>query len=86
MNQTLNNIRSILTKHKEYIPIKVMAEILAELDDEDVEAEVCEWQRYEKYYYILSPHDDGKGMFMEQLNSKPFCPYCGKPIKISEVE
>lgn len=49
------------------------------------EAECCKWKHREHYvncfckcYGIMVEHDWAIGF--------KFCPYCGKPIKISEVE
>ena len=38
MKQTLNNLRAILAKHKENMPVIVVAEILAEIDEAESNA------------------------------------------------
>ena len=79
MNQPLNNIRSILAKHKEHIPVKVVAEILAEIDGE--EAEVCEWKLDKKeYLYVTSC-----GHYCDN-HGYNFCSWCGKEIKVNETD
>lgn len=74
----INEIKSVIEKHKEHIPVKVMAEILAVMD----EAEVCEWKGLTRNMY--NAHE--RFVWESVLKEWDFCPYCGKPIKISEVE
>jgi hypothetical protein len=75
-------IKEILEKYKERIPVRVLAELLADIDE--AEADCCEWQRIEssEFDYMDSKH----GFLEEYTTGWKFCPYCGKPIKISEVE
>ena len=52
------------------------------------EAECCEWKRSPIELWTF---DSSCGYYLEVQNSDDvrdfnFCPYCGKPIKISEVE
>ena len=85
MNQTLNNIKAILTKHKEHIPVKVVVEMLAEIDE--AEAEVCEWKQEKILEFSLSDCVTSCG-YNEHYSTgiDKYCRHCGKPIKISEVE
>lgn len=68
----------------EVITEKRLKQILDEAEAK-WEAEVCEWVHGKHYvncfcrcYGIMAEHDLAIGF--------KFCPYCGKPIKISEVE
>lgn len=85
MKQTFNNLRAILTRHKENMPVVVLAEMLAEIDEAEAkwEAECCEW----KVHRYLNIHKTSCGMAIGDYHKAwDFCPYCGKRIKISEVE
>ena len=82
MIQGFDNVRTILAKNKEHIPVKVLAEILAELDGE--EAEVCEWTPKMNGEFIQSPHT-GRVFSNEPSMQNVYCNTCGKPIKILEV-
>lgn len=64
-----------------------LADVLSILDEAETkwEEDCCEWKHREHYvncfckcYGIMVEHDWAIGF--------KFCPYCGKPIKISEVE
>ena len=48
------------------------------------ETDCCEWKKYE--YDILFPYKTSCGHSEVFFDTFKFCPYCGKPIKISEVE
>ena len=50
------------------------------------EAEVCEWKRFKNFELIIAPHDKTITLQTFDLKDYPYCPVCGKPIKISEVE
>ena len=45
------------------------------------EAELCEWKLDKEIY----SYDSSCGHYLDNHGFK-FCPYCGKPIKIVEVE
>lgn len=86
MKQTFNNLREILTRHKENMPVVVLAEMLAEIDEAESkhEKDCCIWKwRME----------DGRKVFRNCLYKADthiayafkYCPYCQKPIK-QEVE
>ncbi len=55
--------------------------------EEKWEAEVCEWKRPKGYDNCMAEHNC-EVFFIEHYMVKQFnyCPFCGKPIKISEVE
>ena len=48
------------------------------------EADCCEWKPSMDTVNIFEAH--GKIMHDLLLKDMKYCPYCGKPIKISEVE
>lgn len=80
--EVFNNLRAILTRHKENMPVVVVAEMLAEIDG--AEADCCEW----KYTGHLNEYAEAHELSVGALKiiGWKFCPICGKPIKISEVE
>ena len=48
------------------------------------EADCCKWKQCKEYEdLILNPHKKPTETTTKKLiNKRPFCPYCGKPIKI----
>ena len=51
------------------------------------EAEVCEWEHEDYIYYDHFQCDCGEFFTtMSYIGDFRFCPYCGKPIKISGLE
>lgn len=77
----MKNIRSILAKHKDVIPVKVVAEILAEID------ECCEWKQEKILEFSLSDCVTSCGHTEHYSTGiDKYCRHCGKPIKISEEE
>lgn len=72
----VEKIKEVIEKHKNYIPVKVIAELLTIIENE----EYCEWK-----WRI----EDGKKVFKNCLYiadthiaySFKYCPYCGKPRK-----
>ena len=85
MKQIFNNLRAILTRNKENLPVVTVAEMLAEIDEEEakfvkVEKDCCVWK-----WRI----EDGRKVFKNCLYiadthiaySFKYCPYCGKPRK-----
>lgn len=80
----INEIKAVLEKHKDCIPVVVTAELLAVIDG--AENEVCEWKRIWGCEMIQMPHKNGYAMCDSNLKDYPCCPVCGKPIKIVEVE
>lgn len=136
----INEIKSVIEKHKEHIPVKVTAEILAVMDEAEAKGNVgvFDWLRehisYGRYNtannvmdeynniaidFALSRVDEAEAKResdcceWEGFDNSPikeaemwtykttcqmyireeytdthwkFCPYCGKPIKIVEVE
>lgn len=76
------NLKEIIAKHKENMPVIATAELLAEIDE--AEADVCVWKFFKPSNSLYEKHGDFRtGDELEKWN---VCPYCGKPIKISEVE
>lgn len=49
------------------------------------EAEVCEW-KHKEYHSCCLSECNGVYEDYDSVLGWEFCPYCGKPIKISEVE
>ena len=81
----ITEIKSVLEKHKEHIPVKVTAELLAVIDE--AEEDACEWKEHGEFgWIIVPPHKNGATRLAEELEIRPYCSVCGKPIKISEVE
>lgn len=51
------------------------------------EADCCEWKTTKRNSNLIaSPHMALYQLSKKDLKDIPYCPYCGKPIKISEVE
>ena len=49
--------------------------------------EHCEWKPVGDYgWLVLSPHEVRDARNRDDLENRPYCPVCGKRIKISEVE
>lgn len=85
MLQVFDEIRAILQKYKEKMPVVTTAEILASVDEAEAKwgKDCCVWEyrnpaSYAEAHGFWEFHDNVKGW--------KFCPYCGKPIKIVEVE
>ena len=75
-------IKAVLEKHKDYIPVVSMAELLAVLDDVE---EYCEWSPVGVYGWLfLSPHEVKDGRYKEDIQDRPYCPVCGRKIKVKE--
>lgn len=49
------------------------------------ESEVCEW-KHKEYHSCCLSECNGVYEDYDSVLGWEFCPYCGKPIKISEVE
>lgn len=64
-------------------PYNLFNEIINEAEAK-WEADCCEWKKYE--YDILFPYKTSCGHSEVFFDTFKYCPYCGKPIKISEVE
>ena len=66
--------------------VNAYAKSLSLIDEAEYkwEADCCEWHRIEssEFDYMDSKH----GFLEEYTTGWNFCPYCGKPIKIVEVE
>lgn len=48
------------------------------------EADCCEWKPHDKAKNVLMVH--GELHYRHYVSEWKFCPYCGKRIKIAEVE
>lgn len=80
--QIFDNLRAILTRHKENLPIVTTAEMLAEIDNAEVKwkADCCIWKSriedhrvvFKNCLYVADPHI---------VYAFKYCPYCGKPFK-----
>ena len=79
----VDKVKEILEIHKEHIPVKVLAEFLAVLDEEDY----CKWTSVGKYGWLfLSPHKVRDARYKEDICDRPYCQVCGKRIKAVECE
>lgn len=84
--EVFNNLRAILTRHKENMPVVTVAEMLAEIDEAESkhEKDCCVWK-----WRIL----DKRKVFRNCLYREDthiayafkFCPYCGK-VRKEEAE
>lgn len=94
MKQIFDWLREQCKSHK-VIPIMCNADVvnnlaithcIEEINEAEAkwEAECCEWKKYE--YDILFPYKTSCGHSEVFFDTFKYCPYCGKPIKISEVE
>jgi hypothetical protein len=83
--EVLNNLRAILHKHKENMPVIATAELLAEIDE--AEADVCVWKPHGEFgWIIVPPHKNGATRLAEELEIRPYCSVCGRRIKINEAD
>jgi hypothetical protein len=79
--EVFKNLRAILTKHKEHMPVIAVAELLAEIDES--EADVCVWKPHGEFgWIIVPPHKNGATRLAEELEIRPYCSVCGKKIKV----
>ena len=71
----------------EEFAINTWAEALSILDEAEakLEADCCEWKQYETKYGTRYQNCRATESPVDTFAFK-FCPYCGKPIKIVEVE
>lgn len=81
-----NNIKSIIAKYKENMPVIATAELLAEIDE--AEADFCEWKQEDAICFFLGVTYITSCGHAEHYSTgiDKYCRHCGKPIKISEVE
>jgi len=87
MKQIFNNLRAILARHKESLPVVTLAEMLAEIDEAEAkrEADCCVWKRVWDSEMILMQHKAGSyAMHDSNLKNYPYCQVCGKKIKVVE--
>jgi hypothetical protein len=74
-------MKAILEKYKEHIPIVVMAEMLAVMEER------CEWKPHGQYgWIIVPPHKEGAARNRDDLKNRPYCAVCGKEIKVNEAD
>lgn len=82
MKQTFDNLKAILKRHKENVPVIVTAEMLAEIDEAKTkwEKDCCVWvwriENHRKTYRNCLYKADTHITY-----SFKYCPYCGKPRK-----
>lgn len=67
-----------------YIP-KILAENIINEAEAKWESDCCEWKQYETKYGTRYQNCRATEQPIDIFGFK-FCPYCGKPIKNSEVE
>ena len=74
-------IKAIIEKHKDHIPVVALAELLA------VTESTCKWHPHGQYgWIIVSDHAEAEARNRDDIKNRPYCTVCGKRIKISEVE
>ena len=72
-------IKEVLEKHKEHIPVVVMAELMAALE------ESCEWKPYGTYgWIIVSDHEEAEARNRDDIKNRPHCTVCGRKIRVKE--
>jgi len=77
-------IKAVIEKHKEYIPVKVMAELLTILDGVE---DYCEWKPHGTYgWIIVSDHAEAEARNRDDIKNRPHCTVCGRKIKVVERE
>ena len=80
----IDEIKEVIEKHKEYIPVKVIAELLTVLDGSEG---YCEWKPYGTYgWIIVSDHKEAEARNRDDIKNRPHCTVCGRKIKVVERE
>lgn len=75
----IEEIKAVIEKHREYIPVKVMAELLATME------EYCEWKPHGTYgWIIVSDHAEAEARNRDDIKNRPHCTVCGRKIKVVE--
>lgn len=70
-------IKSVIEKHKEHIPVKVMAELLVAIESK------CEWKPHGQYgWIIVSDHAEAEARNRDDIKNRPYCTVCGRKIKV----
>ena len=90
MTETLNRLKTDIEKvavevdGRKIIGVHTVR-LLINRAESDWEKDCCEWKHRETHAWCLS---DCSGLYEDYdlVFCWKFCPYCGKPIKISEVE
>ena len=76
----IEKIKAVIEKHKEHIPVVVMAELLTVLEDE-----FCEWKPHGVYgWIIVSDHAEAEARNRDDIKNRPHCTVCGRKIKVKE--
>ena len=76
-------IRAVIEKYKDHIPVIAMAELLTVLDEE----EYCEWKPHGVYgWIIVSDHAEAEARNRDDIKNRPHCTVCGRKIKVKERE
>ena len=77
----IEKIKEVIEKHKQHIPVIVMAELLTVLEEE----EYCEWKPHGVYgWRIVSDHKEAEARNRDDIKNRPHCTVCGKKIKVKE--
>ena len=77
----IEEIKAVIEKHKERIPIIVMAEILA------VTEQTCKWKPHGQYgWIIVSDHAEAEARNRDDIKNRPYCTVCGRKIRVIENE
>lgn len=77
----INEIKSVIEKHKDHIPVKVTAELLAVMESR------CIWKPHGQYgWIIVSDHAEAEARNRDDIKNRPYCTVCGKRIKVVEHE
>ena len=76
----IEEIKAVIEKHKQHIPVVVMAELLTILDNE-----YCEWKPHGVYGWIItSNHAEAEARNRDDIINRPHCTVCGRKIRVKE--
>ena len=76
----IEEIKAVIEMHKEHIPVKVVAELLAVLDND-----YCEWKPHGTYgWIIVSDHAEAEARNRDDIKNRPHCTVCGRKIRVKE--
>ena len=78
----IEKIKAVIEKHKQHIPVIVMAELLTVLDGAN---EYCEWKPHGTYgWIIVSDHAEAEARNRDDIKHRPHCTVCGRKIRVKE--
>lgn len=82
MRHTFNNLRAILKRHKENMPVIVTAEMLAEIDEAESnwESDHCNMWKLKENDLFIQIH--GTCYLVDEVKYWKCCPYCRKKLKL----